>query len=312
MRTLDVQGHRGARGLKPENTLPAFEAALDLHVTTLECDLHLTKDDVPVVFHDDALDARLVRPISGAAVTALTDRPLVRKFTAAELREYRVDLNPDAKRFPKQEATPTPAAAAFARQQRFDPFHIPTLEVLFTFVHAYAGDLGKQTGKTETQRRRAAEVRFSLELKRVPAHPEYIGDGFDGSGPGKFEREVVAAIQKAGVTARSIIQSFDHRSVRWALQLEPKLTGAVLSANTAPISVVQITQAANAHIYSPDFQFLDAAQVRQAHDARIRVIPWTVNETEDMQRLIEYGVDGIITDYPDRLIAVLQARHIGF
>src|SRR5262245_25403856 len=105
---FDVQGHRGARGLKPENTLPAFEAALDLLVTTLEADLHLTRDGIPVVAHDEVLSPKLARTAAGARVPPPEQRPLLSTLTLAQVRAYIADRNPDPKRFPKQDASPTP------------------------------------------------------------------------------------------------------------------------------------------------------------------------------------------------------------
>ncbi len=309
---FDVQGHRGARGLKPENTLPAFEAALDLQVTTLEADLHLTRDGVPVVCHDAVLSSRLARVAAGAKVPSPEQRPRISTLDLAQLRQYVADVNPDPKRFPKQDSSPTPAAFTFSRQQPLHVYGVPTLEQFLAFVKAYAGDLGKIAGKSEGQRKRASEVRFNLELKRVPFHPEYIGDDFDGGKPGAFEQRVVEALRQSGAVERTTVQSFDHRSVLALRQLEPKLTGAVLIYGTAPVSVPSLVREATAQIYSPDYEFLDARQLKQAHEAKFRVVPWTVNEPEAMKRLIDLGVDGIITDFPDRLIPLLQARHMGF
>jgi glycerophosphoryl diester phosphodiesterase len=193
-----------------------------------------------------------------------------------------------------------------------DPYTPPTLADLFRFVEAYSGGLGQKAGKTDDQRKRARDVRFSLELKRVPFHRAYIGDSFDGSEPGVLEREIITVIRAAGVESRAIIQSFDHRSVRAARQLEPKLGAAALISNTAPISINTLTKDATAQIYSPDYRFLDEAQVRQAHAAGIRVISWTVNEPEVMRQLLDWGVDGIITDYPNRLIALLESRRVDY
>ncbi len=309
---FDVQGHRGARGLKPENTLPAFEAALDLQVTTLEADLHFTKDGAPLVFHDEAIDPRLVRIINGANVPAPAEKPLISNLTAAQLSGYRADLNPDKVRFPHQDNQSTTVATEFVRRRQVDSFTPPTLADLFAFVDAYAGELGKQMGKSDGQRRRAREVRFSLELKRVPFRPKCIGDSYDGTGPGEFEKAVVNVVHRAGAEARTIIQSFDHRCVREVRTLAPEIQGAALIYNTVPVSIEKLTRDATAQIYSPDYQFLDVQQVRQAQAASIRVIPWTVNEKDEMKQLIDWGVDGIISDYPDRLIALLQSRGIPF
>jgi glycerophosphoryl diester phosphodiesterase len=280
---FDLQGHRGARGLKPENTLPAFEVAFDLGVTTVETDLHLTRDGVPVLCHDPVLGGRPVRGLS-----------------LAELRSYRVDRNPDPGRFPDQDATVTPLARLFAGRHGIDPYTPPTLDDLLAFADAYAGELGERAGKTAAQRQHARHVRFDLELKRVPFRPEYVGDNFTGDAPGVLEQRIVSSVRAAGMVARTAVRSFDHRSVRVLMQMEPGLTGVVLVEGTAPVAPEELVQRAGASVYAPDFLFLDERLVRRLHAAGIRVIPWTVNDPADWQVLVEWGVDGITTDFPDQ------------
>jgi glycerophosphoryl diester phosphodiesterase len=298
----ELQGHRGARGLKPENTLPSFEAAFDRAVTSVETDLHLTKDGVPIIIHDP-----FVRGVSIAH-----DQLLVATTTLEQLRRYRADRNPDPRRFPYQDAGVTPVAVLFAHERGIDPYTLPTLVELFAFAEAYAGELGAKAGKNMEQRAQARRVIFDLELKRVPFRPELIGDGFDGSAPGLLEQNVIHAVREAGMLRRTRVRSFDHRSVRAAHALEPALPTGVLIAGTAPVSVAELAQAAGAHVYCPGVDFLDAAQIDQAHAAGLRVIPWTVNHPDDWDRLLAWSVDGITTDYPDRLAACLSERGIAF
>lgn len=295
----ELQGHRGARGLKPENTLPAFEVAFDLGVTSVETDLHLTRDGIPVLIHNAFLPGQ-----AGSR--------LIAALSLDEVRAYRVDGNPDRLRFPDQEASLTPLANIFARQQGIDPFTPPTLADLFAFALAYVGQAGESAGKTVEQRNRARQVRFDVELKRVPFRGERIGDEFDGHSPGKLERVVIALIQEAGMTGRTRVRSFDHRSVRAVHMLEPALETAVLIADTAPVSPAGLARTADAAVYCPGVDFLDQSQIRQAHDAGLRVIPWTVNDPEDWIRLVDWGVDGITTDYPDRLAALLHQRGVSW
>jgi glycerophosphoryl diester phosphodiesterase len=316
---FNVQGHRGARGLKPENTLPAFEVAFDLGVTSVETDVHLSRDGVPVIIHDPDINECLCRLIPGAAAWVYVSRsveasakrkpaPLISSLTLAQLRGYRAVCNPDPARFPHQDASVTPLAARFAERAGIDPFTPPTLADLFAFAAAYAGELGDQAGKTEAQRAWAGQVIFDLELKRVPFRPELIGDGFDGGEAARLERQVVACIQSAGVLERTVVRSFDHRAVRAIGRLEPRLTTAVLVAGTAPASPAEVARAAGACLYCPDFEFLDQAQVSLAHAAGITVLPLTVNEPCAWERLLAWGVDGITTDYPDRLLTFLRDR----
>jgi glycerophosphoryl diester phosphodiesterase len=311
MSTLfELQGHRGARGLKPENTLPGFEVAFDLGVSSIETDIHLTRDGQPVLVHEPVVSDRLFHCGSGPVPFDPTRPPLVSSLTLAELARYRADRNPDPQRFPGQDARVTPLARLFAERHAIDPYAPPTLPELFAFAQAYAGELGAVAGKTATQR--ARRVRFDLELKRVPFCPHVIGDTFDGSAPGLLEQRVVEAVRAAEMLERTSVRSFDHRSVRALRALEPRLPGAVLVAATAPMGPARLAQEADAQVYCPAVEFLDRGQVRQLHDAGIRVVPWTVNEPEDWKRLLDWDIDGITTDFPDRLADLLRQRGQAF
>jgi glycerophosphoryl diester phosphodiesterase len=311
-RTFDLQGHRGARGLRPENTLPAFEAAFDLGVTSVETDVHLTADGLPVLFHDHALSARLCRLLPGARGPDPALLPEVHALSLAELRGYRADRNPDPRRFPGQDAGVTPAAVAFATRRGLDPYTPPTLDELFAFAAAYAGEVGAAAGKTPGLAARAARVGFHLELKRVPSRPGLMGDAYDGSSPALLEERVVEAVRRAGMVGRTTVRSFDHRCVLHLRSLEPALRTAVLVARAAPVDPAALARSAGADLYCPGAEFLDELQVRQLHGAGVRVLPWTVNEPRDWLRLLEWGVDGISTDYPDRLAEVLRERGVEF
>jgi glycerophosphoryl diester phosphodiesterase len=313
MSTLfELQGHRGARALHPENTLPSFEAALDAGVSSVETDVHLTRDGVAVLCHDPLLcdpPCRLLQP-GPTAASALP--PLVSRLTLADLRGYRADRNLDPSRFPDQSAAVTPLAALFAEQHGLHPYGIPTLEELLRFTATYAGELGVRAGKSERQRLRAQSVVFDLELKRVPFHPETINDGYDGTSPGLLEKRIVETVWRAGVTTRTTVRSFDHRCVRLLRRMEPGLKGAVLIAEIAPVAPAELVERADAQVYCPGYLFLDEAIVRQVHSAGARVLPWTVNQPEHWQRLLDWGVDGITTDVPDRLARYLSERDITF
>jgi glycerophosphoryl diester phosphodiesterase len=309
---FDLQGHRGARGLKPENTLPAFEAALDLGVSSIEADVHLTREGLPILIHDGAINPQLCRRLPGGSVPDPASQPLVSSLTLVELRSYRADLNPDPKRFSHHDATVTPVAKLYAERVRMDPYAVPLLSDLFAFANAYAADLGARAGKTDAQRQRARQVRFDVELKRVPFYPHLIGDAFDGTAPGRLEEQVVQQIRDAGMVERTVVRSFDHRCVAAVRQLEPRLTTAILIAEIAPVAPAQLARQANAQVYCPDYRFLDLTQVRQLRAEGIRVVPWTANKPSHWERLLEWGVDGITTDYPDQLAAFLGERGIAF
>jgi glycerophosphoryl diester phosphodiesterase len=304
--SFELQGHRGARGLKPENTLPAFETAFDLGVMSIETDVHLTRDHVPILVHDPVVSDRLFRLIPDSKSPPPAPDLLVSSLTLAELRGYRADRNPDPRRFPTQDASATPLAQLFAQERGIDPYAPPTVADLFAFAAAYAGSLGERTGKSVEQRARVANVGFDLELKRVPFHPEVIGDVFDDEHGGALEQRLIEAIHAAGVIERTTVRSFDHRAVAVIGDIEPHLTRGVLIAGTVPFDPVALVSHAGGHIYCPDFTFVDAALVQQLHAAEIPVIPWTVNEPRDVKRLLDWGAAGITTDYPDRLVRLLE------
>jgi glycerophosphoryl diester phosphodiesterase len=297
---FELQGHRGARGLRPENTLPSFEAALDAGVDSVETDLHLTRDGVPVVSHDPLLGGRLCGALPFPEGTPIS------QLTLAQLRLYRLDRNPDPRRFPGQAADVPPLAARFAEERGLEPYGVPTLAELFDFAAAYAGDLGERSGKSAGLRDRARRVVFDLEMKRVPFHPEAIGDDFTGGAAGLLERLVAEAVRAAGVVGRTRVRSFDHRSVRALREIAPEIEGAVLVADTAVVDPAKVARQAGAAVYCPSYTFLDEEQVRKAHVGGVRVLPWTVNDARAWRRLLAWGVDGLTTDFPDRLAAYLQ------
>lgn len=297
---FDVQGHRGARGLRPEETLPAFEVALDLGVTTLELDLHFSADDQLVIWHDPAIDPAKcgINPESDVVVPD-PDQPrmqptdlMLRNRTAAQLAAYRCDRNPDVARFPAQVNAPTALAG--------DDFGIITLARLFDFVDAYAAD----PSKSAAQRDNARQVRFNIETKRDPSRPATINDGFDGINPGPFELAILALVQDRGLTDRVTIQSFDLRSL-WAVHsVAPEMTLVALSSQAPRSGDLQSWAESGAGVFSPNASILTPALVTQAHDAGLLVIPWTVNEPTDMRALIDMGVDGLISDRPDLLLSL--------
>jgi glycerophosphoryl diester phosphodiesterase len=304
--SFDLQGHRGARGLKPENTLPSFEAALDAGVSSIETDVHLTRDGVPVLCHDPILNDT-VSAFLRDDVEALQP---VSRMTLEEVRQLVVARNPDPSRFPDQDSRVTSAADYFALVHSLHPYATPTLADLFTFIEFYAGiSLGHEWADSRL-RDCARNLRFHLELKRVPFEPEAVGDGFDGVTAGLLERRVVEEVIKAGMVQRTVVRSFDHRSVRAIREIEPALSTAVLVSNTAPVSPLSLVRDAGATVYCPDYRFLDEPTVRAVRAAGVSVLPWTVNRAEDWERLVAWGVDGITTDYPDRMAEWLRKKGI--
>ena len=289
---LDLQAHRGGRGLLPENTLAAFENALAIGVTTLELDIAITADGVPVISHDPYLNPAITRDAEGRWLTG--NGPLIRSLTLRELAAYDVGrLNPDLD-----------YGKAFPAQQARDGQRIPTLASLFARV--------KELGATAVQ--------FDIETKIFPDKP---GQTLP---PDEFVAILLAVIRDAGMTSRVMIQSFDWRTLQRVRQLEPAMRTVFLTVQgrnsnnvvdgswTAGLkladhaSVAHMVQAAGGKTWAPNHQSIDAAAVKAAQQLGLQVVPWTVNGVADMRRLIDWGVDGIITDHPERLREVMQER----
>lgn len=293
---FDIQGHRGARGLKPENTLPAFETALDLGVTTLELDLHLTAEGALVIWHDPVLN----KDKCGLDPRAAIDVPnpdslevqkselMISSLTFEQLQAFRCDRNPAPDSFASQNSEPTLLAG--------DDYRLVSLGRLFDFVHAYS----RSERKSAKQRARASLVQFNIETKRVPEEPTMINDGFDGLNPGPFENAILELAEEYGLTERVIIQSFDLRSL-WAIRSVQdyiRLSALIWSGNW---SEPEDLATKGANIWSPEANLVTPSLIKRAHKAQLAVIPWTVNEPEEMRHLINMGVDGLITDRPDLL-----------
>jgi glycerophosphoryl diester phosphodiesterase len=289
---FDLQGHRGARGLAPENTLAGFETALFVGVTTLELDIAISADGVPVIHHDPALNPDITRDASGRWLQARG--PAIHHLTVAELQAWDVGRINPASRY----------ALDFAEQAPRDGERIPTLAALFERVRA----LG------------AHGVRFNIETKLQP------GSAVPSASPEMFVRAILDVVRAHGMAQRVSLQSFDWRTLQLVRQFAPGLPTVFLTAQLPPFDTVtsgdwtlgrraadfdttaDMVAAASGKTWSPHHSNLSQAVLRRARALNLRVIPWTVNEIADMERLIDWGVDGLITDRPDRLRAVMQQR----
>jgi glycerophosphoryl diester phosphodiesterase len=266
---MDVQGHRGTRGHLPENTLPAFSRALEIGVTTLELDTGVTKDGVVVVHHDRRLNPDVARGPDGKWVAP--PGPTVYSLTYAELQKYDVGrIRPGSE-----------YAQRFPHQKPIDGTRIPRLADLF----AMAGKSG---------------VRFNIETKLLPTHAG------ETVGPEAFARALVGEIRKAGLERRTTIQSFDYRTLKIVEREAPEIETVYLTETKDAIP--QKVKAAGAKIWSPDFRALSKETVDEAHRLGLRIVVWTVNEPADIARMIEWGLDGVISDYPERVVQQLKAR----
>lgn len=278
---LDLQGHRGARGLKPENTIPAFEEALKWEMKTLELDTVLTKDKQLIVHHDTELNPVICKNPDGTSVK----REPISNFTVEELKQLDCGSlqNPA---FPEQKIVPGTK--------------LSTLQEFFQFIKDH-----------EKKNKNSKKVFFNIETKFPPKYDSvYIEE---------FASIMVAEIEKAGMVDRSTVQSFTIEVLPFVKRKNPKLQTSALFAPTIfqgirvylgigtglKNEIIEKAENVKADIISPYFIYVDKEFVAKAHSKNIKVIPWTVNETKEMERLKRCGVDGMISDYPDRLKKVL-------
>jgi len=294
---FDLQGHRGTRGLAPENTMAAYARAAAIGVTTIETDLAVTRDGVLVISHDPFLNPDIVRGPDGQWLAA--KGPEIHALTLAELERYDIGrLNP-ASAYARQ----------FPEQKPSDGERFPTLARLFEFV--------KATDKP---------LRLNIETKITPGNPDETVDAET------FATKVVAAIRSANLTERVTIESFDWRTLVISKKLAPEIETVCLTIESDGMDTVQrkagqpsawnagldlaahggsvprLVQAAGCGTWSPFWRNVDAASVTESHALGLKVLPWTVNSPGDMARLIEMKVDGLISDYPDRLRKVMSDK----
>ena len=257
---LDVQGHRGARGLRPENTLPAFEKALELGVTTLEMDIQTTSDRVLVVFHDQHLDAKRCVSDTGHGVP----REPFKDLRFEQLAQIDCGSQPSSK-FPEQK--PVPGAG------------VPRLEQVF--------DLARDADYP---------VQLSIEIKM---QKRKHGIPID-----EVARLLVDLVRRYGFETRTIVQSSDPEALNAVKELAPELRRSVLVKRRG--SYDRLLRETGSPILSPRYDRLKRKDVTRLQARGVQIIPWTVNEPDDIRRMIAWGVDGNISDYPDRVLAALN------
>jgi glycerophosphoryl diester phosphodiesterase len=275
-RSIELHGHRGARGLFPENTLVGFAGAVELGVDALELDVAMTADDVVVVSHDPALNPAITRTSDGIW---LAGRVMpIRSLRAAELARYDVGRIRPGSAY----------AAEFPDQVPHDGARIPRLEDAL---------------------RIDPHVKFDIELKTFPVRSEL---GVDGA---TMADAVVAVAEATGTVRRVTLQSFDWRGLRHVRRTRHDIRLAWLTrAAILPQarvwwdgpdpsdyggSVPRAVAGEGGPVWAPEYRDLTEASLSEAHDLGLLVVPWTVNRPDDIRRLIGWGVDGLITDRPD-------------
>ena len=292
---LEIHGHRGARGLLPENTLPGFERAIALGVDALELDICMTRDGVPVVHHDTALNPDHTRDASGVRLEP--PGPLLKDLDLAELPALDVGRARPGSR----------TSLRFPHQKPRDGARIPTLADVLA--------LGRRPA--------AGTVRFNIEIKSSPL------EAHESAGPEALALAVVAVLRAEEMIDRATVQSFDWRVLRELRAIAPEIAIACLTSErgwrdtvlrgraepspwTAGLgvdadggSVPRLVHRFGGPVWMPFHADLRAESLAEARTLGLRVIVWTVNEIPDMEALARLGVDGIVTDYPDRALEAL-------
>jgi len=271
---FDAQGHRGARGLYPENTVQGMMIALDYGMTTLEMDAAVSKDKQIILSHEPYFSPHICYEPTGGIIPQ-SNPPLYRIMDIEFIDIRRFDCgsvpNPD---FPLQKKAKD---------------HKPRLQDV---VEAARKKLGPEKFKA---------LRFNIETK---SKPEW--DGLLCPKPDEFVRLLLAETDRLGITDQITLQSFDVRTLQVAHQTRPEVKLVLLVENAKSLDENLKELGFDPYAYSPDYVLVTQELVDACHNYAIRLIPWTVNQPGDMEQLINMGVDGLITDYPDRLRQVMD------
>ncbi len=264
---FDWQGHRGARGLLPENTVPAFLKALELNVRTLEMDAAISQNGEVIISHEPWFSHEISTTPDGKVVTDEMEKNyLIHQMTTEDVLAFDVGSRGN-ERFPEQKKM---------------KIHKPTLAEVVKAVNQYC-----ETNNLELPY-------YNIEIKSRPEWDVELAPI-----PAKFAKILLSEINSLGIHDKACIQSFDPRSLLAVNALDKKIMTAYLIENINPFEENMAKLDFMPTIYSPYFQLVTDTLVEQVHTKGMDLIPWTINKVEDMKRMKELGVDGIITDYPN-------------
>lgn len=271
---IEIHGHRGARGLFPENTLTSFIAAVKSGVDFLEMDVVISKDEKIVVSHEPWMNPDFcIRP-DGKEIEGNSRRNYnLYKMNYSEIANYDCGKKGN-KEFPSQKAI-----------SEHKPLLSDVIEKVDTFI----------------KKNHLSPIRYNIEIKS-----EAQDDGIFNPGPQLFVNLVYAEIKKLNIQSRIIIQSFDVRILQELKKKDASLPISLLVENTFGMETNFKHLGFDPDIYAPEFHLIDEQLVPALRSRNIKLITWTVNEIADMKKMIEMGVKGIITDYPDRLKKLLE------
>lgn len=269
--TFDLQGHRGCRGLMPENSIPAMLKALELGVTTLEMDVCITKDSVCVLSHEPFFNHEISTKPDGTLVTKSEEKSL-NIFTVKYdvVKTFDVGLRPHP-RFPEQQKLAV---------------HKPSLASVFDAVKSYCSS------------HNILLPYFNIETKTAA-----VTDHIFHPAPQAFVALLMQEVIKADLQSNVIIQSFDFRTLQVLHENYPSIKTAALIEEDDVLPFAQQLKKLGfiPTIYSPAHQLVTSLLVKQCHDMGMKLIPWTINDAATASQLKAMGIDGLITDYPDRV-----------
>jgi glycerophosphoryl diester phosphodiesterase len=266
---IDVQGHRGCRGLMPENSLPAFKKAIDLGVNTLELDIAITKDKQVVVSHEPFMSRVICLDSTGQEIPESKDKA----YNLYNMSHTEIKAFDCGKKFHK----------GYPEQQKITVYK-PLLREVFDLVKA-----------------NNTKVRFNIEIK---SKPEYYG--IYTPEPEEYVMLVLNEIEANGMKENSNLQSFDLNILEEIKLQSPDMAVALLVDEDEDIDKKLSQLSFQPELLSPYYKLLSKESVRKYQNKNFLVIPWTVNAKADMKKLLSWGADGIITDYPNILLDILK------
>jgi glycerophosphoryl diester phosphodiesterase len=271
----EVQGHRGCRGLMPENTVAGFIHAVDLGVHTLELDVVISGDSQVIVSHEPYFSHLISTGVDGTEVTESNEKDFnIYRMTLADIRKFDVGLKPHPK-YPLQ--TKQPAVK-------------PTLGEVIEAVE-------KHINKNKLD-----PVRYNIEIKHISQQEN------DFYPPCPVSADLVyKEVVKWGIRDQSNIQSFDPGCLNEMHKKDKDIVIAFLVENGDPVEKNLQKLDFKPQIYSPYFGFVNEKMVQQCKKLGLKLIPWTINEAADIEKMYNLGVDGVITDYPDKALEIRKS-----
>ncbi|WP_462252792.1 glycerophosphodiester phosphodiesterase family protein [Ekhidna sp.] len=270
--TLDIQGHRGARGLAPENSIPGFILATELGVTTLEFDLVVSKDKRLIVSHEPFFSPHFC---FDSTENEIPEDSVINIYQLTYDQIQKFDCGSKGNdRFPDQELMTT---------------NKPLLNHVIDSVESYVSS------------KKLHSMRYNIELKTTKST-----DSIFHPSPAEFSDLVYEFLLNKDILEKVTIQSFDFRTIQYFHRKYPEVKLALLIENELSWNENIDSLGFNPEIYSCYYQLLSQKSIKEIQEAGMEVIPWTINEAADMQQLISWGVDGIITDYPNRALDLIK------